>query len=197
MIGGLQGLDHAQQLVEVAAQTQRVVDDGPDHGLGIDDEHRADRLGGVLTRHDHAVLLCDLHRHVVDERERHLDVAHVAERDLVLDGAQPCDVAVETVYRQPDQLGVVGRELFLQRGECHEFTGAHRGEVCRVGEQDDPFADVVGRKADVPLRGACGERRCGVTDSGHSRDGGRCLDGGHECILSTRLPTMDYTLWGI
>ena len=34
VVGGLQGLDDVQQLVEVAAQAQRVVDDRPDLALG-------------------------------------------------------------------------------------------------------------------------------------------------------------------
>ena len=175
VVGGLKGLDHPQQLVEVAAQAQRVIDDRADHALRVDDEHRAHGLGGVLAGHDHPVALRDLHRDVVDEREGDLDVVHVAERDLLLDGAQPGDVAVQTVDREPYQLGVVGGELILHRCEGHELAGAYRGEVGGVGEEDDPLTGVIAREVDRALGGAGGETRSGVADARHGRGGCRCV----------------------
>jgi len=129
--------------------------------LGIDDEHGAYGLGAVLAGHDHPVLAGDLHRDVLDEREGDLDALHALELDLVLDRAEPCDVAVEAVDRQADQLGVQGGELVLHRGERHELGRAHGGEVGRVAEEDHPAAGVVGWERDLALRGHSGESGAG------------------------------------
>jgi hypothetical protein len=60
----LEPLDDAQQLVEVAAEAERVVQDRADDPGRVDDEHGAHGLGVGLAGHDHPVLVGDLHRDV-------------------------------------------------------------------------------------------------------------------------------------
>src|SRR5699024_10177835 len=79
LVGGLQGLDHAQDLVEATAGGQRVVQDRANLGLRVDDEDGAHGGGFGLARHDHAVPAGDVHGHVVDEGELHVDVLPAAE----------------------------------------------------------------------------------------------------------------------
>src|SRR5690242_10544247 len=71
-----------QQLIEVAPQGQRIVDDGADYALRIDHENGPYRLGRILARHDHPVLTGYVHRDVFDKRKGDVYITHIAECDL-------------------------------------------------------------------------------------------------------------------
>lgn len=60
---------------------------------------------------DHAVFAGYLHGDVLDEGEFHLDILHSLVLYLLLYRAEPCDVAVETVHGETDELGVERLEL--------------------------------------------------------------------------------------
>ena len=60
IVGELQRVDHAQDLVEVAAGAGRVGDDQADLLVRVDDEHRAHRERVVRVRVDHVVEVGDL-----------------------------------------------------------------------------------------------------------------------------------------
>ena len=105
-VDGLQADEHAFDLVEVTAQRQRIVDHGADRGVGVDEEDGSDGRRRTFARLDHAVEVGDFHPQIGDQREAHLDVLHSAVDDLVADRAQPCDVAVQSVDRESDELAV-------------------------------------------------------------------------------------------
>jgi len=173
-VRGLQRLHHADELVEITADAQRVVDDGADDALGVDEEDGTHGLGCCFPGLDHAVLFGYVHRDVLDQRELHLDILHALVRDLLLDRPEPRNMAVEPVNRQADKLAVQLLELLLQRGEGHELGCAHGGEVGGVAEQDDPLAFVLLGEIDLALGGHCLEHRCLVADAGHGGDSGFC-----------------------
>lgn len=54
-VDGLQADEHAFDLVEVAAQRQRIVDHGADRGVGVDEEDGSDGRRRTFARLDHAV----------------------------------------------------------------------------------------------------------------------------------------------
>ena len=125
----------------------------------LDDEDRANRLRGARAGLEHAVGLRDLHLQVLDHREVDLDALHVLVLDLFLDRAQPRDVRVDAVDREPEQLAVALLELRLHRGEGHELRRADRREVRRVREEHDPLPLETLGEIDLPLRGLGLERR--------------------------------------
>ena len=77
----------------------------------VDDEHRTHRFGVSLARHDHAVLCAISMVMSSISGNFTLDVLHVAERDLLLDRAQPGNVAVQTIDGQSDEFCVEFSEL--------------------------------------------------------------------------------------
>lgn len=81
------------------------------------------------------------HQDVLDDREGDLDA------ELLLDVAHPGQVREQAVDRQAEQFAVHRGELRRRLGETDELGGAHRGEVGRVGEQDQPLAAIVFQRA--------------------------------------------------
>lgn len=81
LIGKLEALHHTQELIEVAAQLRRVIEDRADGALGIDEEDGAHGAGAGAGM-DQAQLLC--HMAVIgDQGELDLGV------EIVLDPVQP------------------------------------------------------------------------------------------------------------
>ena len=73
----------------------------------------------------------------------------------------PLDVGMHLIDRQADQLAVQAAEPFVVEGEGGELGRAHRSEVARMAEQDEPFSsEVVGQshraqgRADLYMREA-------------------------------------------
>jgi hypothetical protein len=114
--GELQGVDHPQDLVEVAAGRHRVDEDELHLLVGADDEHVADGLvvGGRPVGRvtgdvgaEHPVELRDVEVDVADDRV----VGPGALR--VLDVVGPRRVLVDRVDREADDPGVAAVELGL------------------------------------------------------------------------------------
>ena len=152
-VDGLQAHQNPPDLVEIAAQSQRIVDHRPQHALRVDEEHGAHGGGLALAGLDHAVERRHFHRNVVDDREPDFHILHALVLDLLADGLEPCDMAVAAVDRQADQFAVQRPELLGTRPESEYFGGADRGEIGRVAEKNHPFALVIVREADLPLGG--------------------------------------------
>jgi hypothetical protein len=47
---------------------------------------------------------------------------------------------------QAQQRGVERGEIIVTLGKGNELRGADRSEICRVREQDQPFAFVIGQR---------------------------------------------------
>ncbi|PYQ18784.1 MAG: hypothetical protein DMF79_14145 [Acidobacteria bacterium] len=137
--GELDGVEHAQHLVEVAARAHGVGQDELDLLVGADHEHRAH--GGVVRGRalsprrvgvDHVVELRHVEVGVADDRI-------VGRRALgLLDVLGPLLVVGHGIDAQADHLAVALRELRLELGHVAELGGADRGEVLGVREQDGP-----------------------------------------------------------
>ena len=145
--------------------SSKIVDHGADRGVGVDEEDGSDGRRRTFARLDHAVEVGDFHPQIGDQREAHLDVLHSAVDDLVADRAQPCDVAVQSVDRESDELAVERFEFVAACREGHEFGGTDGREVRRVAEKDDPASGIIFRKADRALRSDGLERRGLVADA--------------------------------
>lgn len=83
--------------------------------------------------HLHVVQVGDLPLLVADDWEGQL-----AAGDLV-NVLDPAAVALNGVGREADQLHAALRELGLEFGEGTQLSGAHRGVVLWVGEEDNPL----------------------------------------------------------
>ena len=148
----LQGEDEPLEFIEISARGERVVDDGADDALGVDDEHRADGLRVRGIGLDHAVLLGNVHADVLDEREGDVDVLLVLPLELP-DLSQPRNVRVERIDGKADELDVHRLELLDHGAEGHELGRANGGKVSGVRKEDDPLPLVVLREIDLSLRG--------------------------------------------
>lgn len=167
VVHGLQSNQRAFDFIEVPAQGERVVNDGADDVLRVDEEDGADGLGIAFAGLDHAVEFGDLHRDVLDEREFHFHVLHPLVFDFFLNRAKPGDMAVKPVHRQSDKLGVQVFEFLGHRGESHELGSADRREICGMAEEDFPFSLEVLGERNRALRAFGLEGRGFVPDAGH------------------------------
>ena len=137
----LEGLQHAQGFIHVAAHGQ-VVDGGVhDHTIGIDDEQATQSDASVLV--EHVVSRSDLFLEVGNE-----GVSDVAQAALVAGGLDPGEVAELAVHRNAEHFGVLAGEICIAVAECSDLRGAHEGEVERVEEQHHVLAAVL-RQGDL------------------------------------------------
>lgn len=150
-IGGLQGKHHAVQFVKVAAEAQRIVDNRSHDAFWVDHKDCAHGLCTALPGHDHAVFRGDFHRDILDQRKGDLDILHAFVFDLFLDGAQPSDMAVQSVDGQTHEFAVGLIEFAFQGSKSHEFGGANGCKVSRVAEENDPTPRIVSREMDRTL----------------------------------------------
>jgi hypothetical protein len=137
----LQGVDHAQHLVEVPAGRHRIDEDQLDLLVRADDEdvphglvvgrRPLRRVTGGLGR-EHPVELGDVEVRVADDRV----VGRMPLR--LLDVPRPLLVVVDRVDGQSDDLDVALVEVRLDLRHVAELGRAHRREVARVREQDRP-----------------------------------------------------------
>ena len=104
-------IDQPQNLVDVPADRDRVVDDRANLAFGVDHEQRAHGDGLRLAGVDHSVLVRDLPTVVGDQRVVDLHA------QLVVDVLAPGQVSVNAVNRQADQLDVTSRELVGSPGQ--------------------------------------------------------------------------------
>jgi hypothetical protein len=71
---------------------------------------------------------------VCNDREADLDV------QVVLDPLDPFDVREHLIDRKPDQLTIHLAEPFRPLLKSNELSGAYWSKICRMAEQDEPFA---------------------------------------------------------
>ena len=128
----LQGIDDAQDFIEVAARTERIREDQPHLFVRVDDENGAHGGRDGLLRVNHVVQ----HRHflvdVGDDGEAHHRVLRLFD---ILD---PALVRLGRVHRQGDGLHVALVEFRLELGRQAQLRRAHGGKVGRVGKQHHP-----------------------------------------------------------
>ena len=182
--GELEGVDQAQDLVEVAARRLRVGEGGLHLLVGADDEHRAHRDGVAGVRVDHVVEVGDLLVGVADQRE--VDLRALG----LLDVVRPLVVVLGRVDREADHLDVALVPLGLQLGDVAELGRADRREVLGMGEQDAPAVAEPLVEVDAAFGGVSGEVGGLVTESdGHVREPPKVLDvaGGWRLFVVSRV----------
>src|SRR5579872_4592522 len=145
--GHLQGIDDAENFLEIATRGHRIDQHQLDFLVGPDDENVADRLV-VGRRAGGDVAGCRGREHVVKLGNVEIGIAdHWVVRRGTLrlaDVLRPFGVAVDRVDRETYQLDTAFVELRLQFGQRAKFSGADRSEVFRVREQQRPaVADPV------------------------------------------------------
>jgi len=145
LVAGLEGVDHAEDLVEVAARLRGVGQGQADNLLGVDHEHRPDGEGDAL-----GVNVCGVHsvQHVVqgsdpaievgDDRELNIGLRARGLAAKVVDVRDPLVVGFEGIGRKADDLDTTLVKLGLLARYLAELGGADGGEVGRVGEEDGP-----------------------------------------------------------
>src|SRR5690606_6974437 len=97
LVGGLQGVDDPQDLVEVPADVERIVDHRSNAAARVDEEYGPDRGRVRAGFVEHPVSLGDLHVEVGDDWEGDVDA------EILLDAANPGDVAIDAVDRAAEQ----------------------------------------------------------------------------------------------
>lgn len=132
-VGSLQGFQNAQDFIHVAAHFLGVVHNEAHNALGVDDKDRADCVG-ALALVDHAEFFGNIAAIVGNDRE--LDV-HI---EFFLDPFQPLDVGEDLVDGKADEHAVQFLEACVALLEGAELGCAHRGEVCRMAEENEPLA---------------------------------------------------------
>lgn len=147
LVGGLESVDHADDLVEVTAKVQRIIDHRTDLELGVD-EKDASNSGCVGRRLvDHVVESGDFLVEVGDDGELDLDT------EVSLDITDPTDVRIDAVNGASDQLDVPGRKFIGASGKLDKLCGANRRKVRRMREQDHPATTSPFGKSDRAVGG--------------------------------------------
>jgi len=163
--GQLQGVDHAQHLVEIAAGGHRIDQDQLDLLVRADHEHVSHRLvvrGGPGCRiarcagWEHAVGRGNLEVLVGDDRKvRRVTLG-------LLDVLAPGMMVRGFIDRQADHLDAAAVELGLDLGHVTQLSGAYRREVLRMREQNDPRVRDPVMETDPALGGVRFEVRGGI-----------------------------------
>ena len=154
----LQGVDDAQDLVEVAPGAGRIGEDGADLPAGIDDEHRPHRESVVGLRMDHAVERGDGAIRIADERKPR---ARALRR---FDVVGPAAMAVHRIHGQADHLHAAALEFGPQLLGVAELGGAHGREIPGMGEKDAPGRPQPFVEAEGAGGGRRGEVRRGIAE---------------------------------
>ena len=164
----MDGIEHAQNFVEIAAGAHGVAQHQFDLLIRTYDEDGANRgvggggaaLGGVARIG---------RQHVVELGDLKLRVADHGEGDLValgfFDVAGPFAVAGNRVYAQADNLTVAACKLGRQSGHVAELGGADGRKILGMGEQNRPSVADPFVKVDGTLSGIGREIRRRIVDS--------------------------------
>ena len=151
--GELHGVEHAEDLVEVAAGGHGVGELQLDLLVGADDEDGAD--GGVVGGGAAFAGVAGFGgEHVVELGDLELGVADHGVVDLVaadvFDVLGPLAVVFDGVDGEADDLGAALGELAFEAGHGAELGGADGGEVLGVREEDGPVVADPLVKVDGP-----------------------------------------------
>ncbi|VXB50218.1 hypothetical protein LUTEI9C_30121 [Luteimonas sp. 9C] len=181
-VGGLQRGHQPQQFLDRTTDLHRIPAHRAHDALRVDHVGHACRRAVAGSGIDHAVAACDRHRRVFDHRESDRDP------EARLDVAQPGQMREQAIDRQREQRAVQRVEAGLGAGEGDEFTGAHRGEIRRMREQQHPAAAVVLQR-EIALCGAGAECRRRLVQA-QGRMGGRGGEVGHGRCAGPGRPTL-------
>jgi hypothetical protein len=166
--GQLDGVEYADDFVEVAAGGHGVSDLELDALVGANDEDGANGgvVGGSTTFAGLACIGCE---HVIELGDLQLGVADEWVVDLVsadiFDVLLPLAVAVDGVDGEADDLGVALRELLFEACHGAELGGADGREVLGVGEENGPAVPDPFMEVDCALRGLGGEIGSNIVDA--------------------------------
>ena len=178
----LEGLDEADELINVAADGEVVHGDLADVLLGVNDEGAAE--SNAVVEED-TVVGGDLLLEVRDEGDGHL-----AEAALLAGLHGPGKVGELRVDGAADDLAVELVELGNAVGELDDLGGADEGEVEGVEEEDEPLALVVikgdGLEGAVGHAGGGREGGGGLLDSNLGHGNERTFVGDDEIEKSNR-----------
>ena len=165
LVGELEGLDQAKDLLGVAADGEVVHGDLANDALGVDDEETTEGVARVHVKH--TIVDGDLLVDVLDQRD-----VHLAETSVLAVGVDPGQVGEHRVHRDTKHLSVQLGELGSSLREGNNLSGAHKGEVQRIEEENNPLSLVVaqrhGRNALVGQDRIARERGRGVSNTGDS-----------------------------
>jgi hypothetical protein len=142
MMTDLKGIEHSDDLVEVAARGGGVGNDEADDLLRVDDVNRADGQRQTL------LVEVSLVKHAIEHGDLAIDVGedwvadfHSIDLVYVLNPLLVVLHSVDTDGRIHDITLIELRSVLLNHAQ---LGCAHGGEVTRVREQDSPFAvDVI------------------------------------------------------
>ncbi len=166
--GQLDGIQHSQHFVEIAAGAHRI----DQHQLNLlvraDDEHGAH--GGVVggsaafagiarVARQHVVQFRHFQFRIADHRVVH----RVALR--LLNIGRPLGVVVHLIHAQADDLAVPLGELAGKACHVAELGGTNRREILGVREKDRPSVADPLMKADGSLGRLGGKVRCCIVDA--------------------------------
>lgn len=99
--------------------------DGTNLVFQVDEECRTYGRCLAFACLNHAVEFRYFHGDVFDEREFYFHIFHSFVINLILDGTELGNVAVESVYRKTYQLAVECFKVGCHGGKGHEFRGTH------------------------------------------------------------------------
>ena len=157
-VGELQRIDHAQDLVEVAARRCRVGKGESQHAARVDYEDRSDRRRTVRFGMKHVVELRHLPVRIGNQGEvqgRALGLFYVP---------GPAAVRIDRVDAQADGLDVALVELWLEPGYHAELCRADGREVGRVRKENSPAIALPIAEMDGALGRFLGEVRSFVAE---------------------------------
>ena len=169
MLGGeLDGIEGAQNFVEVAAGAHGIAQGQLDLLVGTDDKD-GPHGGVVVRRASFGGGAAFGGQHVVELGDFEIGIANHGVVDFValgfFDVGGPLGMAGHRIHANAEDFGVALGELGLQSGHVTEFGGADRSEVFGMGEQDRPaVADPV-VKVDGALGGFGGEVGGNIVDA--------------------------------
>lgn len=128
----LQSLQHTESLINATTKRQ-VVDGGVlDNTFLVDDIKTTE--GNTIWRED-AIGFADLTLEV-----RHQGVSKVTEATFLARSLDPGKMGKLRVDRDTEDFGVELLEFFITVAECSDLSGANKGEIERVEEEDDIFS---------------------------------------------------------
>ncbi len=138
LVGVLEGLDESEDFLDVAADGKIVEAHVSEVALGVNDEGGAESDALVAAMLNQAVVgLGDILGDVGQQGEIKVNETALLKRSLA-----PLHVRELGVDGAADEDGVVGVELAGELIESQNFSGADKGEVQRVEEENDVLASV-------------------------------------------------------
>lgn len=139
LVGGLEGINHTENLGGVTASGGGVGHDQTDLLGRVNNENGTDSESDAFLVDVGSVLVVN---HIVQVGNLAAGVGNDGEGELgaidLVDVLDPGLVGVGAIGAKTNQLDIAGSELGLELSESTELGGADGREVIRVGEEDSP-----------------------------------------------------------